>query len=92
MTSGLKRYQEAHHYHFITFSCSEREPLLHSPERRDLFLEILERVRRRYRMLVYGYVVMPEHVHLLVGEPEVGGFSRDLRPGLGSGFLSLQDS
>ena len=30
------------------------------------------RIRRRYRMLVYGYVVMPEHVHLLVGEPEGG--------------------
>ena len=30
----------------------------------------LERVRRSYGMCVYGYVVMPEHVHLLVNEPE----------------------
>jgi putative transposase len=32
-------------------------------------MNILERVRRRYR-LVLGYVVMPEHVHLLVSEPQ----------------------
>jgi putative transposase len=30
----------------------------------------LERIRRRYLFRVYGYVVMPEHVHLLVSEPE----------------------
>jgi putative transposase len=30
----------------------------------------LERVRRSYRLYVYGYVVMPEHVHLLLSEPE----------------------
>ena len=27
-------------------------------------------MRRRFRMCIYGYVVMPEHVHLLVDEPE----------------------
>jgi REP element-mobilizing transposase RayT len=27
-------------------------------------------VRRSYRFVVVGYVVMPEHVHLLLSEPE----------------------
>jgi putative transposase len=27
-------------------------------------------MRRRFAMCIYGYVVMPEHVHLLVNEPE----------------------
>jgi putative transposase len=27
-------------------------------------------VRQQYEFCVYGFVVMPEHVHLLVGEPE----------------------
>jgi putative transposase len=35
-----------------------------------LFLKILERVRRRYRVVVLGYVVMPEHIHMLVSEPQ----------------------
>ena len=35
----------------------------------ELFEDALERVRRRYLFVVAGYVVMPEHVHLLVNEP-----------------------
>ena len=42
------------------------------PKRRDLFLTILEETRRKYRFVVHGYVVMPEHFHLLITEPEVG--------------------
>jgi len=59
MPAGLKHYQEAHDGHFITFSCFQRSPLLGNASARDLFLEVLEKVRRRYSMKVYGYVVMP---------------------------------
>jgi putative transposase len=45
---------------------------LDTPARCDLLLEILEEARRRYRFVVHGYVVMPEHVHLLMTEPELG--------------------
>jgi putative transposase len=40
-----------------------------------LFLQVLEQDRRRYHFVVIGYVVMPEHVHLLLGEPERGNAS-----------------
>jgi putative transposase len=70
--SGLKRYYGDGDLHFITGSCYHREPLLGSKRRRDLFLKVLERVRRRYRFVVLGYVVMPEHFHLLISDPEVG--------------------
>jgi len=33
---------------------------------------VLEQTRQRYRFVVAGYVVMPEHIHLLLSEPEVG--------------------
>jgi len=36
----------------------------------DVFERELEVVRRRYGFVVAGYVLMPEHVHLLVGEPQ----------------------
>ena len=36
------------------------------------FLQALEYSRRRFQMCVFGYVVMPEHVHLLVNEPLSG--------------------
>jgi len=69
MPLGLERWHGGHDLHFITFSCYDRQPLLATAQRRDLFLEVLERVRRRYRWVVLAYVVMPEHVHLLVSEP-----------------------
>jgi hypothetical protein len=42
---------------------------LGNPTRRDLLLTALELMRIRYRFAVIGYVVMPEHVHLLISEP-----------------------
>jgi len=71
MPWGLKRYYGTGSLHFITWSCCHREPLLDSPARRNLFLSVLEKMRERYRFAVIGYVVMPEHVHLLVSEPQI---------------------
>jgi putative transposase len=72
----LHRYYGAGYLHFISTSCYQRMPLLDRPQHRDMLLEILERVRRRYRFVVVGYVVMPEHLHLLVSEPERGDPSK----------------
>lgn len=70
MPWNLKRYYGAGDLHFITCSCYRRLPLLGTARRRDLFLTVLEQVRRRYRFVVVGYVVMPEHFHLLLSEPQ----------------------
>ncbi len=70
MTEGLHRFYGGNDLHFLTFSCYRRQPFLSSAIRCDLFLNILERVRRRYRLVVLAYVVMPEHIHLLVSEPQ----------------------
>jgi REP-associated tyrosine transposase len=64
------RYQNQHCLHFITFSCYHRLPLLNSVDAREIFESELERVRNWYGCYVAGYVVMPEHVHLLISEPE----------------------
>jgi putative transposase len=72
---NLKRYYGFGHLHFITFSCHQRLPWLRSHGRRDLFLRALEATRVKYGMTVVGYVVMPEHVHLLVSEPDTGDLS-----------------
>jgi len=72
MPSGLERFYGSGDLHFITASCYHRLPLLGSPCRRDLFLDVLEQVRQRYQLVVVAYVVMPEHFHLLISEPECG--------------------
>ena len=75
MPAGLKRYHGGGDLHFITCSCYGRQPLLGTRKRRDLFLEVLEDVRRHYQLVVVGYVVMPEHFHLLFSEPQERPFS-----------------
>ena len=70
MPWSLKRYQQARCLHFITFSCYHRAQLLGKPAARDVFEDTLEQTRRWYGFYICGYVVMPEHVHLLVSEPE----------------------
>ncbi len=72
MPRGLRRFQESGQSHFVTFSCYRRQPYFATPPPRDLFLACLEDMRRRFELCVYGYVVMPEHVHLLLGEPARG--------------------
>jgi putative transposase len=72
MPRGLHRTYGAHHLHFITCSCYRRLPFLRTARSRDRFLSILEQTRQRYHFVVVGYVVMPEHIHLLITEPEIG--------------------
>ena len=72
MPNRLRRYYGAGYFHFITTSCYQRRSMLGSRQNRNLFLQVLEQVRRRYHFVVVGYVVMPEHVHLLIGEPVRG--------------------
>jgi len=95
----LKRSNDTGYLHFVTTSCYQRRPLLATSARRDLFLRILEETRRRYGFAVVGYVVMPEHVHLLISEPETGTpstvmqvvkqrFARELLRGIRESFAA----
>lgn len=72
MPDGLYRLHQSGQAHFITFSCYHRQPLLAQMNMQGNFLNALEQVRRRFKIYIFGYVVMPEHVHLLVSEPSDG--------------------
>lgn len=79
MPKGLKRYYGLGHLHFLTFSCYRRLPLLGTIESRNVFVHALGEMRERYGLLLVGYVVMPEHVHLLIGEPAKDTLSKMLQ-------------
>jgi len=64
------------HVHELTFTCYHRERFLEDPWIRDTFLDSLRLARKRHGFLVWAYVVMPEHVHLLVAPR--GGLVRDI--------------
>jgi putative transposase len=79
MKGQRNRYHQAGEFHFITFSSFRRQPYLLTVAAMELFEDALERVRQRYLFAVAGYVVMPEHVHLLVNEPGRGLLSRTVQ-------------
>lgn len=76
---GLRRFQQSGNIHFVTFSCYRRGANFGTEPPCDIFEIALERTQQIYGMLVYGYVVMPEHVHLLVSEPERTDLARALQ-------------
>ena len=54
----------------MTFSCYRRLPYLGTPAMRELFEESLEKMSMKYDFCINAYVVMSEHVHLLISEPK----------------------
>jgi putative transposase len=69
MPTGLKRFQRAESLHFITFSCFHRHPLLEAEAAKNTVDAVLEQIRKRHQARIYAYVLMPEHMHLLINEP-----------------------
>jgi putative transposase len=79
MPWGLKRYQDRGDLHFITFSCYRRRPLIETYCAHHLFESALEQARLKYGFFVSGYVIMPEHIHLLLSEPGRGTLATALK-------------
>ena len=71
MPTGLVRYHNSGQLHFITFSCHRRLPLLGRGEGYITFERELETARQSFKFIMAGYVLMPEHVHLLISEPPI---------------------
>ena len=70
MPKNLKRVTGRNDLHFITFCCYQRRALLGSVRSRNLVIEILREVRAKYGFSLVGYVIMHEHVHLLIKVPQ----------------------
>ena len=63
------------HHHFVTFSCYHRLPHFSDPHACQIFETSLETIRHKYGFSIDAYVIMPEHVHLLVSEPQIATVS-----------------
>jgi putative transposase len=61
-----KRYDGNRDPRELTFSCYCRFPFLERDRVRLWFIEALRNARERWPVDVWAYVLMPEHVHLLV--------------------------
>jgi REP-associated tyrosine transposase len=59
-------YNEPGHAHFLTYSCFRRLPLLSRDRTRQWVIEALDAARQRLDFALWAYVIMPEHIHLLI--------------------------
>lgn len=73
-----RRFDEGRSPRELTFSCYRGFRLLDRDRTRQWFVDALEQARRERPIDVWAYVIMPEHVHLLVAprekEVDVGAF------------------
>ena len=81
----MRRHEHPNHARFLTFSCEHRLPLFDNDAIKDKFVHQLRRTRERHAFLLHAWVVMPEHVHLLIrfpGPATVPDVLRTLKTGL----------
>ena len=67
----LRRYYGENHLHFLTSSTHRRAPVFNSERFKREFVGTLARLRSELGFWLLGYVLMPEHFHLLVWPSEV---------------------
>jgi len=67
-----RRFDEERMPRELTFSCYKRFPLLNRDRSRRWFIDALNETRQRWPVDLWAWVIMPEHVHLLVAPREAG--------------------
>ncbi len=65
MPSRLRRHDEHGHTHFLTISCYRRLQFFRHDSVKQSFVDGMRRTRDKLAVRWIGFVVMPEHVHLL---------------------------
>jgi hypothetical protein len=64
-----RRLNEPGHAHALTFSCFRRQPFLSRDRTRRWMLEAIASARATHGFHLWAYVLMPEHLHLLIWPP-----------------------
>ncbi len=72
-------YDQEKNAQFVTFSCYHRRRMLDCEPLRDTLLDLLAQKLCEYHGICSGYVVMPDHVHLIVWFDKPGELSRFMK-------------
>ena len=62
----IKRLDMPGQAHYLTFSCFHNQQFLNKDRARRWFIEALENSRKKHHYDLWAWVIMPEHVHLMV--------------------------
>jgi len=66
----LRHYDNLGTARFVTFSCYRRMPALGDPIACEIVIQQIDSARRKHGFKLWGYVLMPEHVHLVIYPPD----------------------
>jgi len=66
----LKHFDHEDTARFVTFGCYRGLAFLNNDSAKQIFIEELDRLRAKHQFKILGYVVMPEHVHLVLYPPD----------------------
>ena len=84
----VKHCNEPGDAHFLTFSCYRRLPLLSKDRTRLWFVNSLAAARIKHMFDLWAWVIMPEHVHLLIWprqpEYEIRGILSSIKQPVGT--------
>ncbi|MFO0814981.1 MAG: transposase [Gemmatales bacterium] len=75
----VRHFDEPGHAHFLTFSCFHRLPLLSKDRTRLWMVDAINRARKKHGFHVWAWVLMPEHVHLLIWPQQPASTAEILR-------------
>ncbi len=62
----IRHYNIPYHAHFLTFSCFQQLSLFSRERTKRWLIEAIVSAKEKYKYALWAYVIMPEHVHLLV--------------------------
>lgn len=88
----LRHYDGLNTARAINFSCYRRLFLLRNKAEREYFIESLKFVQMKYKFRLFGYVIMPNHVHLIIhpdDETMVGKIIGEIKAQSGKRILKL---
>lgn len=62
----IKHFEYTGTARFVTFSCYHNYNLFKTNQIREIFVLRLDQLRTKHQFKLYGFVVMPNHVHLVL--------------------------
>src|SRR3989338_5295216 len=84
MPSPNRFWKPGYVYHLVTRG-NNKQIIFREPKDFQQYLYLLEEARKTFSVLVYNYVLMNNHVHLLVGVEENGDVSKAMEH-IGKGY------
>ncbi len=87
----LRHYDNLGTARFVTFNCYRNMLGLDSDKTRLLFIKHLKLVRQKYELKLYGYVIMPEYIHLVLYPPpnsKLGLMIREIKSKMAREYFS----